>query len=324
MRGKNGGSGSGYVKDITIWQKALDADGMLKASGCELPGSYARCKGIIQYVPSYAKYTASSIYGNYKMGQVHYGQARIGDPYCWKAGSTTPGKEWLQIDLGKAEKVAGVVTQGRGNYARWVKTFKVIVSQKGKNCKYVECGRVFDGNKNRNELVKNNFDYPVKAQYVRIYPETSYYGFDMRAGVLLCESKCGTGELKYDLRDGLSSTTGGPSLEAPWGLGKMNSVTGYRFEKEKGLELDEHNCIKKPSYWSVLMDVKLDKVDGYRSLMTSNRWKGNGPAVLDGTFVVKPTKLVCDEPIRRGYYYKFGVTRSKDNEVSLYLNDTHV
>ena len=320
LRGKNGGSGAGYVKDITVWQSALDSDGMEDASGCELPQSYARCKGIIQYVPAYAKYTASSIYGNYRMSQSHYGQPRIGDPYCWKAKSNAAGKEWLQIDLDKPQKVTGVVTQGRGNYNRWVTTFKVMVSQTGESWKYVECGRVFDGNKNRNSIVKNVFDYPVKARYVRIYPETSYYGFDMRAGVLLCESKCSSGHLEYDLSQGLSSATGGPSLESPWGLGSMNSQTGYRFQKEKGLELDEGNCIQKPKYWSVLMDVKLDQISGYRSLMTSERWKGNGPAILDGAFVVKPTSLVCQEPIRTGYYYKYGVTRSKDGKMTLYLN----
>ena len=320
MRGSHGGSGSGYVKDITIWQKTLDSDGMLDASGCELPESGSKCNGIVQYVPSYAKFSASSIYGNYKMGQAHYGQPRIGDPYCWKAASNTPGKEWLQIDLGKSQKVTGVVTQGRGNYARWVKTFKVMVSQKGKTWKYVECGRIFDGNKDYNTLVKNEFVLPVKARFVRIYPETSYYGFDMRAGVLLCETLCSSGELNYDLREGLTSTTGGPSLEAPWGLGVINSDSGYRFQKEKGLELDESHCVKKQDYWSVLMNVKLDKVDGYRSLMTSNLWKGNGPAVLDGTFVVKPTALTCLEPIRTGYYYKYGVTRTKDDQVTLYLN----
>jgi len=320
MRGSHGGSGSGFVKEITIWQKTLDGDGMLSAAGCELPESGSKCDAFIQYVPPYASYSASSIYGSFQMSSAHYGQPRIGDPYCWKAATDTPGKEWLQIDLGKLQKVSGVVTQGRGNYDRWVETFKVMVSQKGDNWKYVECGRIFNGNKDGNTLVRNQFVLPVQARYVRIYPETSYYGFDMRAGILLCEQKCSSGELNYNLRSSLTSTTDGPSLDAPWGLGVVNADSGYRFEKEKGLEIDESKCVKKKEHWSVLMDVKLDQVDGYRSLMTSNLWKGNGPTVLDGTFMVKPTEIQCLEPIRTGYYYKYGVTRTKDGELKLYLN----
>ena len=322
MRGRNGGSGAGYVKDITIWQKKLDKSEMQEASGCELPQMSTKCKGIIQFVPSYAKYTASSIYRRYQMGWAHYGQPRIGDPYCWKASTNTAGKEWLQIDLGKPQKVAGVVTQGRGNYNRFVKTFRVMVSESGKNWKYVECGHIFDGNTDQNTIVKNEFEYPVKARFVRIYPESSYHGFDLRAGVLLCETKCSTGHLEYDFVKGMSltSVTGGPALDAPWGLGRMIANSGYRFHKKQGLELDEGNCIKKHSYWSVLMVVRLDKVDGYRSLLTSHAWKGNGPSVLDGVFMLKPSKLQCQEKIRAGFYYKFGITRTKDGKVTLYLN----
>jgi hypothetical protein len=48
----------------------------------------------------------------------------------------------------------------------------VQVSEDGDLWKEVHCGRVFDGNDDRNTKVKNLFDYPVKARWVRILPQT--------------------------------------------------------------------------------------------------------------------------------------------------------
>ena len=118
---------------------------MLSASECKLPQeSTDNCTDYIYYSPSYDKYTASSIYGNYKMGWDHYGHPKLGESYCWKAQTNTPGKEWLQIDTSSVQAIAGVVVQGRSNYGGWVKTVKDIVSQKGKKCQYVDCGRICD------------------------------------------------------------------------------------------------------------------------------------------------------------------------------------
>ena len=89
---------------------------MRKECDCELPQeAKASCAAYIYSSPSYEEYSASSIYGNYKMGWNHYGHPRLGDSYCWKAASNAPGKEWLQIDTGKVQTIPGVVVQGRQN-----------------------------------------------------------------------------------------------------------------------------------------------------------------------------------------------------------------
>jgi len=324
FKGVLGESSAGYVRKIEVWEKTLTAADMLKASSCALPQeSTAKCGGYIYYSPSYDKYTASSIYGDYKMGWDHYGHPKLGESYCWKSKTNTAGEEWLQIDTGSLQAVAGVVVQGRSNYARWVQTFKVMVSQRGKTWTYVQCGRIFDGNTDYTTKVEVVFDKPVEARYVRIYPETSQSGFDMRAAVLLCETNCTGGKLEYDLTSGLTSETGGPSLRVLNGDGSYSSK-GYRFVKGQGLEVDESNCIKTPKSYTIFMDVRLDSTDKSRVLIRADDWDSAGVYVKDGFFSVLPidSNIVCDkERIRPNYYYRFAITRSQSNgDVTLYMN----
>jgi lactadherin len=218
------------------------------------------------------------------MGQEHFGTPRIGDAYCWQPQTNIAGKEWLQIDAGSEKVIAGIVTQGRGNYARWVQTLKVQVSLKGKEWIWVECGRIFNANRDNTNKEEILFDYPVKARYVRIYPETCFYECNLRAALSLCESACLDGKLDYRLTSSLASVTEGPSLKTPWGLGTISSSKGYRVEKGQGLEVDESQCIKLTTTWSVLIDAQLDAVDSTRGLMTSPEWNGGGLYVKDGKF----------------------------------------
>ena len=93
------------------------------------------------------------------------------------------------------------------------------MSTDGKKWRKVECARTFEGNTDYNSKVTTTFQKPVKARYLRIYPEASNGYPTLRAAVLVCESKCKDNNLRYTFRDALGSETGGPSLEAPWGEG---------------------------------------------------------------------------------------------------------
>jgi hypothetical protein len=97
-------------------------------------------------------------------------------------------------------------------------------------------------------------------------------------------------------------------------------LTGYLFAQGQGLKVDESRCIKTPKYYTVLMDVLLDKTDSWRALLTTEEWDGNGMFVNE-KYQLRPTTLVCDaEPIRPGRYYQFGMTRTSEGNVTLYLN----
>ena len=77
------------------------------------------------------------------------------------------------MNTSKIGGISGVVVQGRhGTHDQWVTSFKVSTSTDLKDWAWVESGRVFEGNTDRNTKVVALFHGPVKAQYVRIHPNT--------------------------------------------------------------------------------------------------------------------------------------------------------
>ncbi len=46
------------------------------------------------------------------------------------------------------------------------------MSEDGDLWKEVHCGRIFEANTDQNTKVKNKFDFPVTARWVRIFPQT--------------------------------------------------------------------------------------------------------------------------------------------------------
>jgi hypothetical protein len=334
FRGPNSHSSSGWVRSIEIMDETLSSADVMSKAGCESPRESEACDDTVAFVPEISSYSASSIMSNYYMGQAHYGQPRIGDTYCWSPDTNQcygwlngqgcnkgTRQTWLQIDVGQVKPIAGVVTQGRGNYGRWVKTFRVKVSEDGVNFKGVECGRIFDGNTDSNSKVKNLFRKPVKARYLRFYPDTCYYNCDMRVGLLMCETACESGHLDYRLTSGgMTSTTGGPQLHAPWGLGSFHSSSGYNFQAGQGLQVDESRCVQNTETYSIIISAKLDQVDQSRTILTNDDWEENGLTIANGVFELKPTKMSCPEVIRPDYYYDFGITRSSAGVINLYIN----
>merc|ERR1719482_433713 len=98
------------------------------------------------------------------------------------------------MDLGSVQAIGGVVTQGRHNYAQWVKSYKVYVSSNGKygSWKSVDGGRTFTGNHNTDTKKQNRFKSAVEGRYVRISAMTWHHHISMRAGVLVCKSAAST------------------------------------------------------------------------------------------------------------------------------------
>ncbi|XP_068612342.1 neuropilin-2a, partial [Brachionichthys hirsutus] len=112
------------------------------------------------------------------------------------------GEEWLQVDLGVAKSVRGVITQGaRGGDAgsgasadnrAFVRKYKVAYSLNGKEWNFImdrktSLPKIFEGNTHYDTPELRHFDETV-ARYVRLYPERwSPAGIGMRLEILGCD-----------------------------------------------------------------------------------------------------------------------------------------
>ena len=61
-----------------------------------------------------------------QIGQGH-GRGRIKSPQAWSVRTSNVG-QWMQLDTGEVQSIAGVVTQGRRDAAQWVTSIIVQVS----------------------------------------------------------------------------------------------------------------------------------------------------------------------------------------------------
>ncbi|XP_038032932.1 discoidin, CUB and LCCL domain-containing protein 1 isoform X1 [Anas platyrhynchos] len=97
------------------------------------------------------------------------------------ASNHSSNREWLEIDLGEKKRITGIKTTGSGsttlNFNFYVKTF--IMNYKNNNSKWRTYKgilsneeKIFQGNSNSGDIVRNNFIPPIVARYVRIIPQT--------------------------------------------------------------------------------------------------------------------------------------------------------
>ncbi|XP_031957441.1 discoidin, CUB and LCCL domain-containing protein 1 isoform X2 [Corvus moneduloides] len=98
--------------------------------------------------------------------------------WSW-ASNHSSSREWLEIDLGEKKRITGIKTTGSGsmNFNFYVKTF--TMNYKNNNSKWRTYKgilsneeKVFQGNSNSGDIVRNNFIPPIVARYVRIIPQT--------------------------------------------------------------------------------------------------------------------------------------------------------
>ena len=106
--------------------------------------------------------------------------------------------QWMQINLDNVKNVSGVITQGRKDYSQWVTSYyisyyiidpdldsdsptedyKYITDNDGNN-------KLFGGNYDINTKIENEINPPIKAQYIRIHPQSWQNHISMRAGVVV-------------------------------------------------------------------------------------------------------------------------------------------
>ncbi|XP_074855741.1 discoidin, CUB and LCCL domain-containing protein 2 isoform X2 [Carettochelys insculpta] len=116
---------------------------------------------------------------------------RLGPPW---AAFTTDGYQWLQIDLNKEKKITGIITTGStiAEYYYYISAYRILYSDDAQNWTvYREPGvdqdKIFQGNTEYYQEVRNNFIPPIIARFVRINPLKWHQKIAMKVELLGCQ-----------------------------------------------------------------------------------------------------------------------------------------
>ncbi|XP_028846857.1 coagulation factor V isoform X2 [Denticeps clupeoides] len=163
--------------------------------GCELDGCslpLGMKSGLIEDKHITASSTASSWYG----GTWEPSLARLdrqGAVNAWQAKHNDM-KQWLQIELSVVKKVTGIVTQGAKALGKqmFVSAFVLEYSEDGRRWKkytddldYDE--KVFTGNTDNRDHMRNYIYPPIFSRFIRIIPRTWQRSITMRVELLGCD-----------------------------------------------------------------------------------------------------------------------------------------
>ncbi|MGH0150563.1 UNVERIFIED_CONTAM: hypothetical protein FKN15_027112 [Acipenser sinensis] len=110
---------------------------------------------------------------------------------AWAAGSSEQSAS-LEVDLGERRNITGIITKGsagRNNF--YVKSYKILYSKDRKLWKVYKSAsskeeKVFEGNTDNEQEVRNDFIPPIVARYILIQPQTWYNRVSLRVSVLGC------------------------------------------------------------------------------------------------------------------------------------------
>lgn len=119
LRDEYGRNPTGGCSLITFYDRALDGVEVAKACECSLPplADKKSCPNHVALNVVYAQMRASSVYDDKSIGD-GYGRGRLNSRSAWRP--KTNGKDqWLQMDSGETQTIAGVVTQGRRDTSEW-------------------------------------------------------------------------------------------------------------------------------------------------------------------------------------------------------------
>ena len=83
-------------------------------------------------------------------------------------------------------QITGIATQGSADDNEWVDTFQVDYSDDGTTFKKYSDGKVFIANTDNNSVVKNEFEPPLKARYIRVKPDPDHGWITMKMEVYGC------------------------------------------------------------------------------------------------------------------------------------------
>ena len=128
----------GELANFHIWDRALANEDVQTMCGCRKPDPGEPCKFTVGYLPPTSKTFYSSVRNDDVKGK-GYARGRLGSKMAWVAKQAKIG-EFMQIDSGMVQSIAGVITQGRRDRNEWVKTFSIQTSVDGSKWHDVACG----------------------------------------------------------------------------------------------------------------------------------------------------------------------------------------
>ncbi|CAK8692637.1 unnamed protein product [Clavelina lepadiformis] len=108
-------------------------------------------------------------------------KARLRQTRGWVSPHPPQRDEWLQVDLKTSTTVVAVATQGHSTGAYWTTSYKIAHGFTENDLQVIQNNQgqdlIFQGNRDYNSVVRNNFPVPVTARYFRILVQTwnGYY-----------------------------------------------------------------------------------------------------------------------------------------------------
>uniref|UniRef100_A0A8C3RLU9 Discoidin, CUB and LCCL domain containing 1 n=1 Tax=Chelydra serpentina TaxID=8475 RepID=A0A8C3RLU9_CHESE len=123
-------------------------------------------------------------------------------------------REWLEIDLGEKKRITGIRTTGSTmlKFNFYVKTF--IMNYKNNNSKWRTYKgilsneeKVFQGNSNYGDVVRNNFIPPIVARYVRLIPHTWHQRIALKVELIGCRIMQANNSFSYPMWQRPSQST---------------------------------------------------------------------------------------------------------------------
>ncbi|XP_076857525.1 discoidin, CUB and LCCL domain-containing protein 2 [Brachyhypopomus gauderio] len=103
-------------------------------------------------------------------------------------------QQWIQVDLKREKKITGIITSGSTlpEHQYYVSTYRVHYSNDGQDWKaYQEVGsnqdKVFQGNTNYLQEVRNNFIPPIEARFIKISPAQWNQRISLKMELLGCQ-----------------------------------------------------------------------------------------------------------------------------------------
>ena len=112
-----------------------------------------------------------------------YRDSMLDSHSCWAAANNAAG-QWMQMDLGSARQVSGVITQpryGGSDVSQAVKTFTVQYSSDGSN--FETMPGTYSSAGGYNIKTTSTFLAPVTARYIRLVAVTWQHHVSLRAAL---------------------------------------------------------------------------------------------------------------------------------------------
>jgi lactadherin len=162
--------------------------GIVNASVCKINGPLGMITGAINdwQISSSTTYPSEWDRGCHEKYARLYLPNKLG--WCAKYKSDS---EWLQIDLGVAARVTGVMTQGRGDGTEWVTRFMVSYSMDAYHWNYVTDNYgnqwLFEGNIDSFSVKHNYLDRPIIARYIKFHTVEWNRHPSMRVEIMGCQ-----------------------------------------------------------------------------------------------------------------------------------------